>query len=165
MDHSKWFNELTLSHLCDCLKLLYQHYVYAICLGRFCEAFRHISIKTHVFWVESILFIYCLLLSLATEDLYVEPDKWLTPQTPNHNVVLVSINHVNFNRAILLLLLCSRIKRFSCGVATLPTIMIYFLFDVESKTFYLMPKAKLSIWSNDIVMFTSILFSSFRELV
>ena len=84
--------------------------------------------KSYVFWVESNLFIYYLLLSLATEDLYVEPDKWLN--SPNHPFVPVSINHVNFNRAILLLLLCSRIKRFSCGVATLPTIIINFLFDV-----------------------------------
>jgi hypothetical protein len=38
----------------------------------------------------------------------VEPDKWLN--SPNHPFVPVSINHVNLNRAILLLLLCSRIK-------------------------------------------------------
>jgi hypothetical protein len=64
--------------------------------------------QSNVFWVGSNIFIYCLQLSLVTEALYVEPDKVLPIP---HNVVLVSINHVSFNRAILVLLLCSRVKK------------------------------------------------------
>ena len=87
--------------------------------------------QSNVVWVGSNIFIYCLQLSLVTEALYVEPNK-VVPIP--HNVVLVSINHVSFNRAILLLLLCSRVKRFTCGVMAKAKLFIWwlkqnFLFD------------------------------------
>ena len=118
MDHIKWLNDLTLSHLCDCLKL----FLSALCICHMSWSFLWSIIwvemwlfvgwywpslfklsfiflwQSIVFWVESNIFRYCLQLSLTTEDLYVKPDKLINPHP--HCSVLVSINHVKTDNRV-----------------------------------------------------------------